>query len=367
MPVTQGPSQIISTEHEERQISRLLTGLSAMALLFLTGIGLKAWLADHYSHAIILWLFNLPVLANMLWYLRTGNRVVQKNALLITVALLFAYLIASGGEDNTGPLWFYVFPPLLFFLTSLKGGTAILLFYYLLAVIVFQFPNLPGVAGEYSTDFKIRFFATLTFESIFCFVLEAGRLQARNKLLRLAESHELAARTDELTGLANRRDMHNRLTTEFSRYQRSGHHFSVVLIDLDLFKRVNDDYGHDAGDAALQQFAELVRKVIRQTDVAGRWGGEEFLILLPDTTLLQALTLAERLRAEVAATEFRHQGHTLPVTISAGVCSISKAGSVNELLKQADIHLYAAKSDGRNRIAPRVRSQDSPPTAGIPA
>lgn len=367
MTASYRPNQIISSEHEEQQISLLLNGLSAMALLFLTGIGLKAWFADHHSHAIVLWLFNIPVLANMLWYLRTGNRLVQKAGLLITVALLFAYLIASGGEGNTGPLWFYVFPPLLFFLTSLKGGTAILLFCYLLAIIVFQFPNLPGVAAEYSTDFKIRFFATLTFESIFCFVLEAGRLQARNKLLKLAESHEKAARTDELTGLANRRDMHNRLAAEFSRYQRSGHHFSVVLIDLDLFKRVNDDFGHDAGDAALRHFASLVRKVIRQTDIAARWGGEEFLILLPDTTLLQALTLAERLRAEVAATEFRHQEQILPVTISAGVCSISKAGSVNELLKLADINLYSAKEDGRNRIAPRVRSQDTQPAAENPA
>jgi len=82
--------------------------------------------------------------------------------------------------------------------------------------------------------------------------------------------------------------------------------------------------------------------------------------LLPDTSLLQALSLAERLRAEVARTEFQHQGKTLPVTISAGVCSISKAGSVNELLKQADIQLYNAKDAGRNRIAPRVRSQDNP-------
>ncbi|HBM50200.1 GGDEF domain-containing protein [Marinobacter sp. UBA3607] len=359
MTDTPSASQIISTDHEDRQISRLLNGLSGMALLFLTGIGLKAWFADHHSHAIVLWLFNVPVLANMLWYARTGNRLTQKVGLLTTVALLFAYLIASGGEGNTGPLWFYVFPPLLFFLTSLKAGTAILLFCYLLAIIVFQFPDLPGVTGEYSTDFKIRFFATLTFESIFCFVLEAGRLQTRNKLVKLAQSHEQAARTDELTGLANRRYMHSRLTAEFSRYQRSGHHFSVVLIDLDLFKRINDNYGHDAGDTALQHFARLVRQVIRQTDVAARWGGEEFLILLPDTTLLQALSLAERLRTEVASAKFQHQGQELPVTISAGVCSISKAGSVNELLKQADLNLYSAKGDGRNRIAPRVRSQDS--------
>lgn len=356
-----------SSEHEELQISRLLNGLSAMAILFLAGIGAKAWYADHYLHAWVLWAFVVPIILNIGWYAWSLDQTVQKGGLLVIVGLLFTYLIASGGEGNTGPLWFYVFPPLLFYLTSLKGGTAILLFCYLLAILVFQFPDMPGVSAEYSTDFKIRFFATLTFESIFCFVLEAGRLRARNKLVALAQAHEHAARTDELTGLANRRDMQSRLNTEFSRFERSGHHFSVVLIDLDLFKRINDDFGHDAGDEVLRQFADLVRQIVRQSDVAARWGGEEFLLLLPDTTLLQALTLAERLRAEVAATRFHHREQTLPVTISAGVCSISKSGSINELLKQADVQLYNAKESGRNRISPRVRSQDTGSSPQTPA
>lgn len=353
--------------HEEIQISRLLNGLSAMAIIFLAGIGTKAWYAEHYTHAWVLWAFIIPITANIVWYAWKRDRTAQKASLLIITGLLFTYLIASGGESNTGPLWFYVFPPLLFYLTSLKGGTAILLFCYLLAILVFQFPDMPGVSAQYSTDFKIRFFAALTFESIFCFVLEASRLRARNELMTLVQNHEHAARTDELTGLANRRDMQNRLNTEFSRFERSGHHFSIVLIDLDLFKRINDNFGHDAGDEVLRQFANLVRQVVRQSDVAARWGGEEFLLLLPDTTLLQALTLAERLRTEVAGTQFCYREQALPVTISAGVCSISKAGSVDELLRQADIQLYNAKESGRNRIAPRVRSHDAGPGPTVPA
>jgi diguanylate cyclase (GGDEF)-like protein len=182
--------------------------------------------------------------------------------------------------------------------------------------------------------------------------------------MTLALAHEQAARTDELTGLANRRDMQNRLNQEFSRYQRSGHHFSIALIDLDLFKQVNDDYGHDAGDEVLRHFSSLLTNVIRQTDVAARWGGEEFLVLLPDTSLLQALTLAERIRMEVAETRFGLNGTRLPVTLSAGVCTIAQADSVNDLLRQADLHLYSAKDNGRNQVAPRVKSrpsQDSSP------
>ncbi len=351
-------SHAIADESEEIRVSRLLTALSLMAVLFLLGIGTKAWFASHHTHAWVLWCCAALVSLNSLIFHYTRNRSQQKVGMITIVGLLFGYLIMTGGESNTGPLWFYVFPPLLFYLTDLKTGTAVLLFCYLIAVIVFQFPEMPFVTAEYSTDFKIRFFATLTFESIFCFVLEASRLKAREELMNLAKAHEHAAQTDELTGLSNRRDMQHKLGDEYSRYQRSGHHFSVALIDLDFFKRINDDFGHDAGDQVLRDFSELLQSVIRQTDVASRWGGEEFLVLLPDTSLLQALTLAERLRVKVARHAFKFGDDTLPVTISAGVCSIAKTGSIDELLKQADLHLYSAKETGRNRIAPRVRTTE---------
>jgi len=346
-------------EREDAQISRMLTWLTLAAVVFLVGIAFKAWHSGHSTHALVLMAFTLPLLANLHWFARTGNHDRQKLGLIVISSALFTYLIASGGESNTGPLWFYVFPPLLFFMTNLKTGTMILLLVSLVAVIVFQFPNLPFVQAEYGSDFKLRFFAALTFESILCFVLEASRLKARNELLELARAHERTAKTDELTGLSNRRDMLNRLSEEFSRYQRSGHHFSITLIDLDLFKNINDQYGHDAGDAALVQFADLVQSMIRQTDIAARWGGEEFLLLLPDTSLIPALTLAERLRSKVAQSTFDFNGQDLPITMSAGVCSIAQANSIDNLLRQADLQLYSAKKAGRNRIAPRVRSQNT--------
>lgn len=344
-------------QDDENRVARVLAWLSVMALLFLIGIGVKSWLSSHFLHALVLWGFALMVGLNIAVFLYTRDPTQHKVGLILVVAALFAYLFASGGESNTGPLWFYVFPPLLFYLTGLKFGTLLLLSCLLFATIVFQFPGLPFVSAEYSADFKVRFFATITFESIFCYVLEYSRLKARGELMELALSHEQAARTDELTGLANRRDMHQRLLCEFSRYRRSGHHFSVALIDLDWFKRINDEFGHDAGDLVLQRFASVLQQLVRQTDYAARWGGEEFLILLPDTSLLQALSLAERLRAEVAGTVFSLRGARLPVSVSAGVGSITQADSINQLLNQVDMQLYSAKKNGRNQIAPRVRSR----------
>lgn len=343
-------------EREETQVSRLLTWLSLAALLFLVGIASKAWYSGHNTHALVLWSFTLPVVANMAWFARTGDRTVQKVGLLIIVSLLFFYLMASGGESNTGPLWLYVFPPLLFFMTNLKSGTVILMLVYMVAAIIFLFPELPFVSAEYSRDFKLRFFASLTFESIFCFILEASRLKARNELLDFAQTHELASKTDELTGLSNRRDILNRLDEELYRYQRSGYHFSIALIDLDLFKNINDEFGHDAGDHALSQFADRVQSIIRQTDIVARWGGEEFLVLLPDTSLTPALTLAERLRSAIDSESFSSREQKLPITMSAGVCSIAQADSIDSMLRQADQQLYLAKEAGRNRVFPRIHS-----------
>lgn len=345
---------------EEVRIATVLTYLSVSGVLCLLGIGIKSLLSGHTVHAVVLILFMLLVLLNMAAFNRSGNYAQHKNGLLLIVGGLFAYLIASGGESNTGPLWLYVFPPLVFYLTSLRAGSLLLGLCLAFCALVFLFPELPFVTGSYGSDFKLRFIVTLMFESIFCFVLESSRLRARSQLIKLANSHEHAARTDELTRLPNRRDMQLQLNSELARYQRSGRHFSVVLIDLDYFKRINDEFGHDAGDHALQVFADLLRRACRESDIPSRWGGEEFLILLPDTSLLQALTLAERLRSEVEEHAFLYHSKRLPVTVSAGVCSITQSDSVNGLLRLADKNLYEAKEAGRNRISPRVRSKMPP-------
>lgn len=352
------PQAPYSAEDEDyRRALQLTRWLTAIALVLLLGIGSKSWLSGHTVHATILWSFAALIAVNGAIYLWLGKHQLHMLGLLAIVVVLFGYLFASGGESNTGPLWFYAFPPLLFYLTNLRQGTLVLATCLLMALVIFQWPQLPLVTTEYSADFKIRFFATVLFEALFCFILEYSRLKARSRLLELARSYEQAASTDELTGLPNRRAMLQRLLAEYSRYQRSGHHFSVVLIDLDWFKRVNDEFGHDAGDAALKQFADMTLDIVRQTDLAARWGGEEFLLLLPDTSLLQALSLAERLRQKVADTDFRFRDQLLPVTISAGVNSIAQSDSVNHLLKQVDIQLYSAKQNGRNQIAPRVKSR----------
>ncbi|HJV59739.1 MAG TPA: GGDEF domain-containing protein [Albitalea sp.] len=169
------------------------------------------------------------------------------------------------------------------------------------------------------------------------------RAQAHVALMR-----ELAV-TDPLTGLPNRRGTTDRLDAAMAMVARHGQPLSVALIDVDNFKSINDRYGHAAGDAVLHRLAQTMQQATRATDMLGRWGGEEFLLLAPATSAPAAGELAERVRRAVAAQAFAHGE---PVTISVGVSTCWSADRVEALLRRADDALYRAKAGGRDRVEP---------------
>lgn len=164
--------------------------------------------------------------------------------------------------------------------------------------------------------------------------------------------------TDVLTGWHNRRYLNTRLPEEVARAQRSGAPLSCVLFDLDYFKRVNDEFGHLAGDAALREVARRAQKEIRASDVAARFGGEEFVVILPDTDVKRAATLGERIRAGVSASPVRlGENAATTLTVSVGVAQMRVDAPAAEprlvgdrLLGRADAALFAAKEAGRNRV-----------------
>jgi diguanylate cyclase (GGDEF)-like protein len=158
--------------------------------------------------------------------------------------------------------------------------------------------------------------------------------------------------TDGLTGVDNRRALEQRLHEMFEHSLRLHEPVSVVMCDIDHFKKVNDTYGHAAGDEVLKQFAGILREEAREIDRVGRYGGEEFLLLLPGTVLDAAVTFAERLRQRVDAHTFSYEGGTLRRTVSFGVASWPhpKIKGREALLKAADDALYVAKESGRNRV-----------------
>lgn len=180
--------------------------------------------------------------------------------------------------------------------------------------------------------------------------LRALELERVNATLgRKAAELERLSLTDALTGLPNRRAFDARLDDELARARRHGRPLVLALVDLDRFKEVNDRHGHPVGDAVLRRAAVVVREALRASDVAARWGGEEFALLLPDTPHEEAYRVLERVRAALAAASWGDLGADLALTASIGAAASAETDDVHELLRRADHRLFAAKRAGRDR------------------
>ncbi len=176
---------------------------------------------------------------------------------------------------------------------------------------------------------------------------ESDRLRAR-----LAEER-VQAMTDPLTNVPNRLGYDKQVAQEFSRWQRYNSPLSMLVCDIDFFKKINDTYGHKAGDRALIAIAKSMDLHIRETDYLARVGGEEFVVLLPETSLQQAEIVAEKLRMGVEACAFVYEGKPVPITISGGIAEFAAGDKVDEVYVRADKALYRAKQQGRNRFLPQ--------------
>jgi two-component system, cell cycle response regulator len=186
-----------------------------------------------------------------------------------------------------------------------------------------------------------------------------ARMGAALRVKALQDRISEMAITDGLTGLYNRRHLDERLDEMFEHSVRLHEPLSVVMFDIDHFKKVNDTYGHQVGDVVLTQFAQLLKHVARDIDRIGRYGGEEFMVLLPGTVLDAGVTFAKRARQEVETHQFEYEGGVLKCTISAGVAAYPnpRVHTRQQLVKAADDALYVAKTTGRNRVV-RLADED---------
>jgi two-component system chemotaxis response regulator CheY len=177
-------------------------------------------------------------------------------------------------------------------------------------------------------------------------------LKLEEQLMQAREQMEILAMRDGLTGLLNRRAIEEYAESEFSIASRKERAMSVIMIDIDHFKSVNDRFGHKSGDQTLQQVAKVLTNDLRNYDRVGRWGGEEFILILPDTQLKDAGTVAERVRVRVAEMKLSMEnGETFSVQISLGAaCTANQFSSLAKLVDAADQALYQAKQNGRNRV-----------------
>lgn len=167
---------------------------------------------------------------------------------------------------------------------------------------------------------------------------------------RLKDELEYLVSHDVLTGAYSRRGFLSLAESEISRALRMQRHTALLVLDLDHFKQVNDRYGHPAGDLVLRKFTEITKTCLRREDLMGRFGGEEFMVLLPDTAPDAARVVAERIRTAIHATRVTCAQHHIRFTVSIGIANAAGRGTLEELLKMADTAMYLAKSRGRNRV-----------------
>jgi len=186
-------------------------------------------------------------------------------------------------------------------------------------------------------------FATFSFGFLTAFLLEKS-----NKIIFLNNKYlEEYATTDSLTGLCNRSKTEKCIEMEMEVYKRYKREFSVIMLDIDDFKSVNDTYGHHSGDIVLKEFSKILEIETRKVDIAGRWGGEEFIIVLPETDIYQAINVAENLKEKIETFEFSTVKNK---TASFGVSQIEEGETVESIINRADKALYKAKNSGKNRV-----------------
>ena len=286
----------------------------------------------------------------------TGSIFIAREVFLCAVFFNFTWLTFNlGGVNAPTAGWLITAPVVAMFL----GGVGTAVFWLAMscsAVGIIYAMQIMGVAlpahpvKDMALLYLICDLGLYVVVVVFVLLFELTKTQGFIKLEQaLKIINELAIR-DELTGSHNRRHLIRLIENEKDRTARLGSLFCLCLLDIDFFKRINDTYGHSAGDTVLREFALTVQRQIRESDSFGRYGGEEFLLMLPETTLEEAIVLSERVRLSIEKLAFPDISNELGLTVSIGVAEFRTGESIAQTVARADEALYLAKSSGRNRI-----------------
>ncbi|WP_220100209.1 GGDEF domain-containing protein [Alteromonas antoniana] len=324
-------------------------------------LGLRALTANDYPLSLTLLFATTLFGVSQQLHLRIDGavgRILSMNLLLTCLMGLMAILIVTGGESGTGPLWIYIVPPVAMFFGGFRRGLMSIFGFTLLISVLLFFPDGRLLMTNYTFEFKTRLiysFMTVTFLSAF---YEYSRQRTFETLQRLSEQFEQQALHDPLTRLPNRRGIQQHLSFELARIDRNGRPFSVVLADIDHFKSINDTYGHDNGDNVLTRISKLFVQRLRRQDQVARWGGEEFLFVLPETPENNAVMLADKIRQTLAQNPILLDGKRIDISASFGVCEVNADVELDRALSLADKALYKAKSMGRNCVVAATQLSD---------
>ena len=292
--------------------------------------------------------------------LRDPSLTIAQMSFALLVGAL-AYTLAGRGRGAVFPIMMVVLMFGLYSLTPrqvrLMSALALALFGAAMALMAWRNPRVYRPEVEFAHFLVIA----IILPAVSMLAGQLGQLRdalkrQKAELREALARNEVLAQRDELTGLANRRHMAALIEAERMRSERSGARFCLAVLDIDRFKRINDSHGHPTGDYVLKVFAAEALAAIREADVLARWGGEEFMLMLPDAGLTAARLGLERLRTRVEGLRVAHEGRELAFTVSAGLVEVSPDETLVEAIARADRALYQAKQQGRNKVVADLRS-----------
>lgn len=350
-PITINKDATLRQRYESIEVQRrtlLLYLGNGVSSVFLLAFGIADLLQGRDLLAYFLLIHCGITVANILIFRFTGNHDWAGYGFAYGLLALFTFLVGTGAVQHTGALWGY--PMAASAVTVLRARLGLIVIAAMCGIALLLFVIPPTLIGTlpYSPEFKIRYTATFFALTLFIALHEYARSRSQNELLRLSAQLDHLSQTDVLTGLPNRRFMLDRLEEENSRNLRHQRPYAILYGDVDDFKSINDSYGHQAGDEALRLIGQTLRNSLRQHDLVCRWGGEEFLVLLPETGAELAKEVAEKLRKSITAIEFCPAATPHPLTMSFGLHPVASHGNINSFIQQADQKLYRAKQAGKN-------------------
>ena len=331
-----------------------LIGLSSLYSLFaviaLVSFAIESYYHNHPGFGSTLLLFTCLIICSAVYQHFTGNKKASNSFNVLLLGVLCLILLYTGGSGGMGPLWYYLFPLFALFVQRLWAGTFSVLLLFVMTLLLFWHPPAGFQQSLFSREFKEQFLAVYVGVSAMAFFYAFLRTSAEMDMDNVNRNLADLANTDELTQLPNRRRIKEILLQEIDKTRRNKGKFSLIILDLDKFKEINDEFGHDCGDIVLRSTRGIFHGVLRGQDTCGRWGGEEFIILMPRTDLHGARLVAERLRIAFEKNRINFRGSVCSVTASLGVSEFNHDSDLEECLRKADQNLYLAKASGRNRV-----------------
>jgi diguanylate cyclase (GGDEF)-like protein len=333
-----------------RIVGTVMVFFTALTFLF----SIDSVFQNDFFSAVFLAVLTAINVIGLRWHFNKVSQTISQWLAALTMFSLFFHSLLSGGSHSLSTFWGLAIIASCFYILGYRRGlicTAIILGFT--AVLMYGMAN-DRVQTTFLTDnmstFSFRFISAMVLIATFALLQEYDRSRVVKNLLLSREQMRRLASTDELTGLANRRTMAEQLRQQERRCNEQHEQYSVILCDIDRFKRINDIYGHEVGDKVITAVAQVLKDNLREFDTVARWGGEEFLVMLPRTSIDGATQVADKLQEAFNNYHISHENAEIKPTMSFGVASADADIHVDECVRQADRRLYKAKHLGRNCV-----------------